>query len=129
MIEQKALDETFSGTIVFVTSVSAMLASVNRGDYCMSKSALSMAARLFAVRLTKLGINVYEIRPGIVDTDMTNGVKEDYDRMLDNGLLLERRWGQPQDIGRVAAALVRGDLPYCSGQIITIDGGMTVGRL
>lgn len=129
MIEQKASDEDFSGTIVFVTSVSAVLASVNRGDYCMSKSALSMAAKLFAVRLAEFGINVYEIRPGIVETDMTAGVKEKYDKMLDDGLLLERRWGQPEDIGRATAALARGDLPYCSGQIITMDGGMMVGRL
>ena len=129
MIEQKASDDTFRGTIVFVTSVSAVLASVNRGDYCMSKSALSMAAKLFAVRLAEPGINVYEIRPGIVETDMTAVVKAKYDKMLDEGLLLERRWGQPQDIGRATAALARGDLPYSSGQIITMDGGMTVGRL
>ena len=129
MIEQKASDDTFFGTIVFVTSVSAVLASVNRGDYCMSKSALSMAAKLFAVRLAEFGINVYEIRPGLVETDMTASVKEKYDKMIDEGLLLECRWGQPQDIGRATAALARGDLPYCSGQVITMDGGMMVGRL
>lgn len=129
MIEQKVSDETFRGTIVFVTSVSAVLASITRGDYCMSKSALSMAAKLFAVRLAEPGINVYEIRPGIVETDMTASVKAKYDKMLKEGLLLERRWGQPQDVGRAAAALARGDLPYSSGQVITMDGGMTVGRL
>lgn len=129
MIEQKASDETFSGTIVFVTSVSATLASVNRGDYCMSKSALSMAAKLFATRLTKFGINVYEIRPGIIETDMTANVKEKYDKMFEEGLLLERRWGKSEDIGKITATLTRGDLPYCSGQVITADGGMTVGRL
>ena len=129
MIEQKALKDTFFGTIVFVTSVSAALASVNRGDYCMSKSALSMAAKLYATRLAKFGIKVYEIRPGIIETDMTNGVKEKYEKKFEEGLLLERRWGKPEDIGKIVAALARGDLPYCSGQIINADGGMTVGRL
>ena len=95
----------------------------------MSKSALSMAAKLFATRLTKFGINVYEIRPGIIETDMTANVKEKYDKMFEEGLLLERRWGKSEDIGKITATLTRGDLPYCSGQVITADGGMTVGRL
>ncbi len=129
MIEQKAADAAFCGTIIFVTSVSAVLASVNRGDYCMSKAALSMAVKLFAVRLAEFGINVYEIRPGIVETDMTAAVKAKYDEMIAAGLLLERRWGRPEDVGKTAAALARGDLPYCTGQVIAIDGGMTVGRL
>lgn len=129
MIEQRAADADFCGTVIFVTSVSAVLASVNRGDYCMSKAALSMAARLFAVRLAEFGINVYEIRPGIVETDMTAAVKAKYDKMIGEGLTLERRWGLPQDIGRTAAALARGDLSYGTGQVITLDGGMTVGRL
>ncbi len=129
MIEQKAADDAFRGTIIFVTSVSAALASINRGDYCMSKAALSMAARLFCVRLAEYGINVYEIRPGIVATDMTAGVKAKYDKMIDEGLLLERRWGLPEDVGRIAAALASGDMPYCPGQIINMDGRMTVGKL
>lgn len=129
MIGQKTADHAFCGTIIFVTSVSAVLASVNRGDYCMSKAALSMAAKLFSVRLAEFGINVYEIRPGIIETDMTAAVKAKYDKMIDAGLLLERRWGLPQDIGTAAAAIASGNLPYCTGQVITMDGGMTVGRL
>jgi len=115
--------------IVFVTSVSAYLASVNRGDYCIAKAGLSMAARLWAVRLGDEGIPVYEVRPGIIETDMTAGVRERYDRLISDGLALERRWGTPEDVGRVVAALVRGDIPYATGAVMTLDGGMTVGRL
>ena len=95
----------------------------------MSKAALSMAARLWAVRLAEHGIPVSELRPGIIETDMSASVKEKYDLLINGGLTLERRWGQPQDIGRAVAALVRGELPYATGQVIVQDGGMTVGRL
>jgi NAD(P)-dependent dehydrogenase (short-subunit alcohol dehydrogenase family) len=115
--------------VVFITSVSADLASVSRGDYCVAKAGLSMAARLWAVRLADAGIPVYEVRPGIIETDMTAGVRERYDRMISEGLALERRWGTPDDVGRAVAALVRGDVPYATGAVITLDGGMTVGRL
>ncbi|MBM3493059.1 MAG: 3-ketoacyl-ACP reductase [Armatimonadetes bacterium] len=132
MIEQGAVRSAGVApvsAIVFVTSVSAELASVNRGDYCMAKAGLSMAAKLWAVRLAEHGIPVYEVRPGIVATDMTAGVREKYDRMIEDGLLLERRWGTPGDVGRAVAALVRCDIPYATGGIITLDGGLTVGRL
>ncbi len=115
--------------IVFITSVSACVASVNRGDYCMAKAGLSMSARLWSVRLADAGIPVYEVRPGIISTDMTAAVREHYDRLISDGLLLERRWGTPDDVGRAVAALVRGDVPYATGAVLTLDGGMTVPRL
>lgn len=115
--------------IVFVTSVSATMASTNRGEYCVSKAGLAMAARLFAVRLAEHKIPVYEVRPGIIATDMTSGVREMYDARIAEGLVPERRWGSPDDVGRVVAALVRGDLPYASGTVINVDGGLSIPRL
>jgi NAD(P)-dependent dehydrogenase (short-subunit alcohol dehydrogenase family) len=115
--------------IVFVTSVSATMASVNRGEYCVSKAGLSMAARLFAVRLAEHHIPVYEVRPGIVATDMTAAVHDAYDARIAEGLVPERRWGTPDDVGSVVAALLRGDLPYTSGTIIHVDGGLSIPRL
>jgi len=122
-------DSSFRASIVFVTSVSAEMASINRGDYCISKAGLAMAVRLFAARLAPDGIPVYEVRPGIIATDMTAGVKDVYDRRIADGLVPERRWGQPDDVGRVVAALVRGDLPYATGTVIHVDGGLSVPRL
>ena len=120
---------TPSACIVFVTSISAAVASVNRGEYCISKAGLSMASRLWAVRLAEFGIRVYEVRPGIIATDMTRGVHDRYDELIRQGLTLERRWGTPQDVGRVVAALVRDELPYATGSVVTVDGGLTVPRL
>ncbi len=125
----EASKEGLRGSIVFITSVSSTVASVSRGEYCLSKAALSMAARLWAVRLAEFGINVYEVRPGVISTDMTSGVKEKYDSLFSDGLALQQRWGTPEDVGRAVAALVRGDFPYSTGQAINVDGGMTVGRL
>lgn len=116
-------------TIVFVTSISAALASTNRGEYCVSKAGLSMAAMLYATRLASEGIAVYEVRPGIIATDMTAKVKAAYDERIAAGLVPERRWGQPEDVGRVVAALVRGDAPYATGSIIDVSGGLHIGRL
>ena len=115
--------------IVFVTSVSAELASINRGDYCVSKAGLAMTARLFASRLASHGIPVYEVRPGIIETDMTAGVREAYDRRIAEGLVPERRWGTPEDVGRIVAALLRGDAPYATGSVIAVDGGLSLPRL
>lgn len=129
MIEQRQDDPEFNGAVVNITSVSAEFASTNRGDYCMTKAAMSMATKLWAVRLAEFGIPVYEVRPGIVRTDMTAGVTEKYDRLIAEGLLLEPRWGEPEDVGRAVAMLVRGDLPYATGSILTLDGGMSVPRL
>jgi NAD(P)-dependent dehydrogenase (short-subunit alcohol dehydrogenase family) len=122
-------DPSFTASIVFVTSVSAEMASTNRGDYCISKAGLSMAARLFAARLAADDIPVYEVRPGIIATDMTAGVKEVYDRRIADGLIPQQRWGQPEDVGRVVAALVRGDAPYATGSVIHVDGGLSIPRL
>jgi NAD(P)-dependent dehydrogenase (short-subunit alcohol dehydrogenase family) len=122
-------DRARPATIVFVTSISAEAASLNRGDYCVSKAGLAMSAKLFAARLAPHGISVFEVRPGIVATDMTAGVKEQYDRRIADGLVPEARWGHPEDVGRVVAALVRGDLPYATGSVIHVDGGLAVPRL
>lgn len=129
MLDRRKGDGAFRATVVFVTSVSADHASVNRGDYCVSKAGLSMGARLFATRLAADGIPVYEVRPGIIDTDMTARVKDVYDKRIAEGLVPERRWGQPDDVGRVVAALVRGDVPYATGSIINVDGGLSIPRL
>jgi NAD(P)-dependent dehydrogenase (short-subunit alcohol dehydrogenase family) len=126
---RRQTDASFTASIVFITSVSADMASVNRGEYCVSKAGLSMAARLFAVRLAGDGIPVYEIRPGIIETDMTAGVKEAYDSRIADGLVPERRWGTPDEVGRLVAALLRGDAPYATGSVINVDGGLSLPRL
>ena len=128
MIAQ-ASERAFDGCIVTVTSVSATVPSVNRGDYCISKAGLSMASRLWAVRLAEFGIPVFEVRPGIVYTDMSSAAKEKYDRLIGEGLLLQARWGMPDDVGRAVAMLVRGDLAYGTGSVVMVDGGMTIPRL
>jgi len=117
------------GGVVFVTSVSAEMASLNRGDYCVSKAGLAMAAQLFALRLAADGIAVYEVRPGIIATDMTAKVKDVYDRRIADGLVPEGRWGHPEDVGRAVAALLRGDVPYATGSVIHVAGGLQIGRL
>lgn len=129
LIEKKTADAAFAGAMVFVTSVSAEMASPNRGEYCVSKAGLSMAARLFAVRLASHGIPVYELRPGIIATDMTAGVRDTYDRRIADGLVPEARWGQAEDVGRAVAALLRGDLAYATGTIVNVDGGLSIPRL
>ena len=118
-----------AGGIVFVTSVSAEMASLNRGDYCVSKAGLAMAAQLFALRLAADGIPVYEVRPGIIATDMTAKVKDVYDQRIADGLVPEGRWGHPADVGRAVAALLRGDVPYATGSVIHVAGGLQIGRL
>lgn len=115
--------------IIFVTSISAQTASVNRGDYCMSKAALSMAAKLWAARLAPEGISVYEVRPGIMLTDMTSGVKEKYDALLAQGLVPQGRWGTPEDTGKAVRALLEGAFPFSAGGIFDVDGGFHVSRL
>ena len=129
MIEQRNADPNFRGCIVNISSVSATAASINRGDYCISKAGIAMATKLWAVRLAEFGIDVYEVRPGIIATDMTAGVKEKYDKLIADGLTVERRWGTPADVGRSVAMLARGDLPYATGQVLTVDGGFHIERL
>jgi 3-oxoacyl-[acyl-carrier protein] reductase len=127
--ERRRADPAFEARIVFVTSVSAELVSTNRGDYCVSKAGLAMAARLFAARLAEHGIPVYEVRPGIIATDMTAPVRDVYDRRIADGLVPEKRWGEPDDVGRVVAALLRGDAPYATGTVVHVDGGLSIPRL
>jgi 3-oxoacyl-[acyl-carrier protein] reductase len=115
--------------IVFVTSVSAEMVSTNRGEYCVSKAGLSMATQLYAVRLAEFGIPVYEVRPGVIATDMTAKVRDMYDRRIAEGLIPEGRWGRPEDVGRAIAALLRGDVPYATGAVIHVDGGLKIPRL
>jgi 3-oxoacyl-[acyl-carrier protein] reductase len=129
MARQKQADASFAGAIINVTSVSAEVASVNRGDYCVSKAGLAMASKLFAARMGEFGVPVYEVRPGIIATDMTSGVTGKYDALIANGLLVDPRWGTPEDIGRVVAALARGDMPYATGSVLHVDGGLTLQRL
>jgi 3-oxoacyl-[acyl-carrier protein] reductase len=129
MIQQKTDNEYFIGKIINITSVSATVASVNRGDYCMSKAGLAMATQLFAVRLGEYGIPVYEVRPGIIQTDMTAGVTGKYDALIANGLTIQNRWGQPADVGKAVAAIATGAFGYSTGQVFMVDGGMTIGRL
>jgi NAD(P)-dependent dehydrogenase (short-subunit alcohol dehydrogenase family) len=129
MIDQRKAEPDFRGKVVSVSSVSATVVSTNRGDYCISKAGVAMSTQLWAARLAEFGIDVYEVRPGVIATDMTAGVKEKYDALFAGGLTLEQRWGQPADVGRAVAMLARGDLPYATGQVITIDGGLTQRRL
>ncbi len=129
MVEQKKADAAFTGCIINVSSISATVASVNRGDYCITKAGVSMATKLYAARLGEFDIPVYEIRPGIIKTDMTSAVTAKYDKLIGEGLLLQSRWGVPADVGRAAAMLARGDMAYSTGQVIMVDGGQTVQRL
>jgi NAD(P)-dependent dehydrogenase (short-subunit alcohol dehydrogenase family) len=129
MFKKKSLDPSYSACIITITSVSSEVASVNRGEYCMSKAGLSMMTKLFATRLGEVNIPVYEVQPGIISTDMTSGVKEKYDKLINDGLTIDKRWGTPEDIGRIVATLAKGDIPYSTGQVIHADGGMAVRRL
>jgi 3-oxoacyl-[acyl-carrier protein] reductase len=115
--------------IIFVTSISADTASTSRGDYCISKAGLSMAAQLWATRLAAEGIQVLEVRPGIMSTDMTSGVKEKYDALLAGGLVPQMRWGTPEDVGRAVRSIIAGDFPFSSGAVIPVDGGFSLRRL
>ncbi|MBV8781434.1 MAG: 3-ketoacyl-ACP reductase, partial [Phycisphaerae bacterium] len=129
MIRQHKAHKKFRGCIINVSSVSATVASVNRGDYCISKAGIAMATQLWAARLTEYNIDVFEVRPGIIATDMTSGVKGKYDALIEGGLLLDKRWGKPEDIGKAVSALARGDVPYAPGQVLVLDGGLTLPRL
>jgi NAD(P)-dependent dehydrogenase (short-subunit alcohol dehydrogenase family) len=129
MIEERASDPEFRGRIVNITSISAVVATPNRSEYCISKAGLSMATMLWATRLAEYGIDVFEVRPGVIQTDMTAPVAEKYEALIKDGLTLERRFGMPEDVASVVAALAAGDIPYSTGQIITVDGGLTVDRL
>jgi 3-oxoacyl-[acyl-carrier protein] reductase len=129
MIEQAKTDQEFTGCIINISSISATVVSVNRGEYCISKAGISMVTQLFAARLGEFNIPVFEIRPGVINTDMTAGAKEKYDRLINEGLLVQKRWGEPGDVGKVVTALVKGDFMYSTGQVIMVDGGLTIARL
>ena len=130
MIEQKAADAAFRGCVINISSISATAATPARGDYCITKAGIAMATKLWAVRLAEFDIPVYEIRPGIIETDMTAAVKGKYDRLIgEEGLLLQARWGYPEDVGKATAALARGDFPYSTGQVVMVDGGFAIDRL
>jgi 3-oxoacyl-[acyl-carrier protein] reductase len=120
---------SYAPKIITVSSISAYTASINRGDYCISKAALSMITPLYASRLADYGICVYEIRPGIIQTDMTEPVKEKYDRLIAEGLTPIQRWGTPEDVAKAAVALAQGALPFSTGEVINVDGGFHIRRL
>jgi NAD(P)-dependent dehydrogenase (short-subunit alcohol dehydrogenase family) len=128
-VEMKLKNPLFDATIINVSSISAFVASVNRGEYCISKAGIAMATKLWATRLGEYDIPVFEIQPGIIKTDMTAGVVEKYDKLFQEGISLQRRWGLPDDVGKVAAMLAQGHLPYATGQVIKVDGGLNIQRL
>lgn len=125
--KQQTPEEFFC--IINISSVSATVASVNRGEYCISKAGIAMATKLWASRLGEFDIPVYEIQPGVIQTDMTAGVQEKYDRLFRSGMAIQQRWGLPEDVGKVAAAMATGSMPYSTGQVVLVDGGMTIRRL
>ena len=129
MIRQHASDAQVHRAIINISSVSAVVASVNRGEYCISKAGIAMATKLWAVRLADYGIGVYEVRPGIIETDMTAAVHDKYDELIQGGLLLEKRWGTPADVGSAVCLLASGELPYATGSVLVVDGGLTLQRM
>ena len=124
MLDNPSTEAPFPRTIINVGSSNAEAVSIVRGEYCVSKAGVGMMTKLFAVRLADSGIGVYEIRPGIIRTDMTAVAKERYDGEIEAGLMPIRRWGEPDDVGRAAASIATGGLPYSVGQIIYVDGGL-----
>ena len=129
MIAQQSANADFEAAIINISSISATVVSTNRGEYCVGKAGMSMATQLFAVRLGEYRIPVYEVRPGIVATDMTAKVTEKYDKLIADGLCVLPRWGMPDDVGKTVAALATGNFPYTTGQVVMVDGGMNIPRL
>lgn len=129
MIWLKAQVRDYKPIIIFITSVSSTLSSTNRGEYCISKAGLSMTSHVFADRLSQEEILVFEIRPGIIDTDMTVKVKDKYDKLISDGLVPQKRWGIPEDIGKAVASICRGDWNFSTGMVFEISGGLNIHRL
>jgi 3-oxoacyl-[acyl-carrier protein] reductase len=129
MIELRQQIPEYAPAIINISSISAYTSSPNRAEYCISKAGVSMVTQLYADRLAEFGIPVFEIRPGIIDTDMTSAVKEKYDRLIGEGLTPIRRWGKPEDVGKAVAAIVKGYLPFSTGEVINVDGGFHLRRL
>jgi len=123
MIRQRAERPGAPMCIVNISSISAYTASPSRGEYCLSKAGVSMATKLWAARLAEFDIRVYEIRPGIIATEMTAGVKDKYDKLIAGGLTPIRRWGRPEDVGRAVAAVASGQMGFSTGEVINVDGG------
>jgi len=129
MLQQIDRGEVPRGSIVNVSSISAYAVSENRADYCMAKAAMQMMTWLLASRLAGGGINVFEVCPGVIASDMTAPVKQKYDRLIADGLTPIRRWGQPEDVAQTVSALVSGAIPFCTGDRINVDGGFHIRRL
>jgi NAD(P)-dependent dehydrogenase (short-subunit alcohol dehydrogenase family) len=130
LVAKRMIEQKIHGRIVTITSCSAYTASTNRGDYCISKAGLAMMTKLYAARLADHGINVYEIRPGVITTDMTGPVKEKYDKLIfDDDLTPIHRWGQGDDVARAVLAIATGLLPFSTGEVINVDGGFHLRRL
>jgi 3-oxoacyl-[acyl-carrier protein] reductase len=125
----KIMLEQNSGMVINIGSISAYTSSLNRGEYCIDKAGLGMVTKLFADRLAEHGIYVYEIRPGIIDTEMTGPAREKYDRLIADGLTPIRRWGQPKDVAQAVVALAGGQFPFSTGEVINVDGGFHLRRL
>ena len=129
MMEERKENPGFAPIIVNISSISAYTSSVNRGEYCLAKAGISMMTRLFADRLSDFGIPVFEVRPGIIRTDMTSAVQEKYDKMFQAGLTPIRRWGEPEDVAKAVAAIAQGYFPYSTGEVLNVDGGFHLRRL
>ena len=129
MIGQQKTNREYKACIINISSISAVTASPERGEYCLSKAGISMATKLWAAGLGKYDIPVYEIQPGIIKTDMTGAVEEKYTKLIEGGLLVQSRWGLPEDVGKVAASFARGDMAFSTGQVVRVDGGLTLQRL
>lgn len=129
MLKQPSGEAPVSPKVINIGSISAYTSSPSRPEYCISKAGMGMMTALYADRLAEAGINVYEVRPGIIETDMTSVVKDKYDKLIGDGLTPIRRWGQPDDIGKAVAAIAEGDFPFSTGEIINVDGGFHLRRL
>ena len=129
MIWMKQQIPEYRPVIIFMSSVSAVLSSTKRGEYCISKAGLSMASTIYAHRLAEEGILVFEVRPGIIDTDMTARVKDKYDKLIAEGRVPQKRWGMPDDIGMAVASLARGDWNFSTGSVFEVSGGLNIWRL
>jgi NAD(P)-dependent dehydrogenase (short-subunit alcohol dehydrogenase family) len=131
LVARRMIDGGHANTakIINITSISAYAASFNRGDYCISKAGLAMMTQLYAARLAEHGINVYEIRPGVIETDMTGPVKAKYDKLIADGLTPIRRWGAPDDVAKAVVAIAKDLFPFSTGEVINVDGGFHVRRL
>lgn len=129
MIKQVKAGADYIPRIIFISSISSRIVSISRAEYCVSKAGLSMTAQCFAVALAEYGINVYDLQPGLTYTDMTSAVREKYDKLIEEGLLLTKRWGTPEDVGKAVVSLAEGYFDYSTGAVIEIGGGLSIPRL